>query len=200
MEFFSSRFLFILITDKCQRKENQRTLKHLLQRVLAPVVRSSLDNPTTSQKASSDSFDEDEPSSKEPATTMETQERNETNEDEKDNEPLLFLHRLVPADSIEFRSKRINSYVNEEKMSLLEAPIVSNSANSKPNEFARFVKTNLDDSRLRGQYLLGRRVTHLDCMLDLFHHLAHTKNFNIMYFYARTLVNKLVKLLTTSTN
>lgn len=101
-------------------------------------------------------------------------------------EPMFFLSDLVSTNLVKFKTKQINSYLNKEKFRILES-------SSKLEEFSRFFKVNLDKPRERGEYLIGHRVTELDWILDFFHHLAQTKNFNIMYIYARNLVNKLVK-------
>lgn len=103
---------------------------------------------------------------------------------------LFFLHDLVRLEpgSNDFKSKRINVYMNDEKLNLLET------LDFKSVEFGRFVKATLDNSQLRGAYLLGHRVTHLDWILEFFHLFAQTRSFNIMFYYARNLVNRLLRL------
>lgn len=163
--------------DKCRRPEFQRAFRDLISRITAGNVDEN--EPTTSILASAVTAAADVVFTE--STNMESNES---------REPMFFLSDLVTKSLVEFKSKRINSYLNEEKFRILEYSSSSSSSNSE--EFSRFFKVNLDNYRQRGEYLIGHRVTELDWILDFFHHLAQTKNFNIMYFYARNLVNKLV--------
>ena len=103
-------------------------------------------------------------------------------------DPLLHLKAsLLQQDgAVDMSSKIIDSHLTEEKLSLLNASQLESDA------FRSFLRCAFDDSKLRGQFLLGYRCSDIDVILSLFHRLAQTKTFNKMFFYARSLVCKLI--------
>lgn len=98
-------------------------------------------------------------------------------------DPLFHIKRFMSSD---FSDRKINRYLTEEKFAFFE------SNDFKSEELSSFIKVAFDDSKLRGEYLLGYRMSQIDWMLAFFHDLAQTKSFNKMFFYVRSLVNKLL--------
>lgn len=97
---------------------------------------------------------------------------------------LFYIKSLAKAGTVDFQSKSLSYYLNEEKLNLLELN------DFKSKNFNEFLETEFNLTELRGKYLLGFRATALDWLLDVFNEIAQT-NFNKMFNYSRRLLNTL---------